>query len=231
MQFQNLSEDLKKIQEENTNSTEEIEKHKIENERLLKDNEDLKFKFKSFDEDKLTKEDEIKKLEEQTNFFKEILEKEVKEKEELVKKSSPEDLERIEHLERENETLGKKVDNYENKINKLDQDNEFLQKLIKNKEEVINLKTRYTYVSNLLTSVKNPGNLDPQLINYAESVLSDGQSMFGKDEVNSLIPDEDLLSLTRRMTNYQGEVDTYNLSKTQSKLILYSRYEVKCYFR
>ena len=214
LEFGTISEDLRKANVEKLNLVEEKEK-------LLKNIEDLKIKEQLQKEETLMKEDEVKKIQEQVKFFKEILEKEVKEKEESVLKSNPEDLEKIKHLDQENANLNKKLKDYEDKINKLDQDNEFLQKLIQNKEEVVNLKSRYTYVSNLLTSVKNPLNADPQLINYAESVLSEGRSLLSKDEAKSLIPDEDLITLNRRMTNYQGEIDTYHLSKTQSKLILH----------
>ena len=212
-----LTEELNRAKSEASKAKEEEEKYKSANELLQEEINNLKSTIDIQKDESSGMKEEIKKHQEEIDFYKDIINKEVQEKEELKKTSKPEDINKIEEITNENERLKITINEYESKIIKLDKDNEFLHKLVSNKEEVVNLQTRYTYASNLLNNVKGSNNADPQLINFAESVLSDGKTIFTKDESNSLIPEDDLLVLNRRMTTNNMDNDTYNLSKTNSK--------------
>ncbi|CAI2359180.1 unnamed protein product [Moneuplotes crassus] len=218
-----LKEQLERYKSDSERYQNEIQQNKIDTEQLLKAIEDTKLNSDSLQTIIRSKEEGILKLQEEISFLKDILNKETTEKEEALKKSLPEDIEKISTLQAQIESNKTKLAEYEEKINKLDQDNEFLQNLLKNKEEVTQLKKRYTYVSNLLTSAKDQ-NFDPQVINYAENMISDGKSIFTKDDLNSLINEEDLALINQRLPSMPNDYDTYNLSRTNSEAISFKNF-------
>lgn len=160
---------------------------------------------------------EVEKQKGEAEFFKGIVNAQPKETEPQTPKSKPEDLDKIKQLGWEIEELKAKIQEYESKIEQLDQDNEFLRKLLKDKEEVSNLKARYSYVGSLLQTVKDPNQADQELIRYTERLMSQGKSLFDKDEDMQLLPDDDVLTLNR-ISSRQNFNDTFKMSRTNTNV-------------
>ncbi|CAI2359100.1 unnamed protein product [Moneuplotes crassus] len=216
--LEKLKKELEKYKSDCCTTQNELKKSKTNNEHFLSTIDELRTSIHSLKTKNKSKDDDIRRLQDEISFMKDILSKEAKEKEEALQKSLPEDIRKISALQEEILKFKVKLSDYENKIQKFDQDNEFLQTLLQNKEEVTKLQTRYTYVINLLTSMKGK-NSDPRVIEYAENMISDGKSYFNKENNDSLIDEEDLQFFNQRLPSVPNDYDTYNLSRTNSEII------------
>lgn len=202
---------------------------KLDKDKLEQDFDDLKLDYEKSKDSELKVEIQLKKLKEQLSnseqdcetqkneveFFKNIVNTQLKQHEEDFENEKIEDKNKIKALETENSELKAKLTSYESKIDKLVKDNEFLQKLLKDKNELGELKRRYSHVSSILQTVKG-SQADKDLVNYADNLVRQGQTMFGKDEEMELLNEEDLNQLEARLTGKYDFNDTFKISRTNT---------------
>lgn len=202
---------------------------KMDKDKLEQDFDDLKLDFEKSKESGSTLESQLKKLKEQLSnseqdcetqkneveFFKNIVNTQLKQHEEDFENEKQDDKNKIKALETQNSEIKAKLASYETKIDKLVKDNEFLQKLLKDKNELGELKRSYSHVSSILQTVKG-AQVDKDLINYADNLVRQGKTMFGKDEEMELLNEEDLNQFEARLTGKYDFNDTFKMSRTNT---------------